>query len=76
MSTVNFSGIVNKKSPGHIGCLVHNLFNVSLHKPFGLAISKWLGNSAKLLDQVTFTITRIDLQSQVPYIEGDIVNLM
>lgn len=71
-----FTGIVNKKSPGHIGCLVHNLFNVSLHKPYGLPQLKWPGNSAKLLDQVKFTITRIDLQSQVPYIEGNIVELM
>jgi len=57
---------------GHIGCLVHGLFNVSLPQPATIYYRDWLGKDAKLQDIVTFTITKVDLQSDVPYIEGNI----
>ena len=71
-----YAGVVNRKSDGHIGCLVHGLFNVTLHKPFRTTVNDWLGKSAKLLDKVRFTVKKVDLLSQVPYIEGVIVELM
>lgn len=70
------AGVVNRKSHGHLGCLVHNLFNVSLPKPYTVNAEDWLGRTAKLADEVKFTITKVDLQSQVPYIEGNIVEVM
>jgi len=66
---------VNKKSVGHIGCLVHGLFNISLPKPFSLPAQSWQGSQANLNDEVVFTITRSDFQSQIPYIEGTIVEV-
>ncbi|KAK4009942.1 hypothetical protein OUZ56_019086 [Daphnia magna] len=69
-------GIVNRISVDHIGCLVHGLFNISLPKPFNVASENWLGKPAKLLDKVKFSITKVDLYSIVPYIEGKIVELI
>lgn len=69
-------GIVNRISVDHIGCLVHGLFNISLPKPFSITSENWLGKPAKLLDKVKFCITKVDLYSIVPYIEGKIVELM
>ncbi|XP_057368972.1 neurofilament heavy polypeptide-like [Daphnia carinata] len=69
-------GIVNRISVDHIGCLVHGLFNISLPKPFNIASESWLGKPAKLLDKVKFSITKVDLYSIVPYIEGKIVELI
>ena len=71
-----FKGVVNKKNHGHVGCLVHGLFNVSLPLLPGTNTDQWIGKSAKLLDKVRFTITRVDLLSQVPFIQGNIVELM
>ena len=67
---------MNKVTPGHISCLVHNLFNVSLPNhnfEFG-NYKKWEGSNAKLNDEVKFTITVVDLRSNhnIPYIEGKI----
>lgn len=67
---------MNRISVDHIGCLVHGLFNISLPKPFNVASENWLGKPAKLLDKVKFSITKVDLYSIVPYIEGKIVELM
>lgn len=72
----NYIGVVNRTSSDYIGCLVHGLFNISLPKPFGGNSENWAGKPARLLDRVRFSITRVDLRSVVPYIEGKIIELM
>lgn len=68
-------GTVNKKGYAHIGAVVHGLFNVSLPQSYKVPNQDWLGKTAKLQDQVKFVVTRVDLQAQVPFIEGNIVEL-
>jgi DNA-directed RNA polymerase I subunit RPA43 len=67
---------VNRISIDHIGCLVHGLFNISLPKLFNVHPDNWPGESARLCDKVRFSITKVDLNSIVPYIEGTIIELM
>ncbi|XP_046460011.1 nucleolar protein dao-5-like isoform X2 [Daphnia pulex] len=70
------TGIVNRKSGDHIGCLVHGLFNIALPKPFLVNSEQWPGKLAKLHDNVRFKIGKVDLNSVVPYIEGRIIELI
>lgn len=65
------SGIVNKKSKDHLGCLVHNIFNVSIPKPSNC--EEWIGDFAKLKQEIQFKITFIKLKSRLPYIRGEIM---
>jgi len=69
------SGVVNRKAYGHIGCLVHENFNIRLPQPYSVSSEEWLGKTAQLQDIVKFTVTRVDLQKKDPYIEGNIVEL-
>ena len=66
---------MNKKSGDHVGCLVHGLFNISLPKPH-VHSEDWFGKHAKLRDRVRFSITKVNLNTIVPYIEGKVIELM
>lgn len=72
---VVLSGIVNKKTSGFVGCLVHGLFNVSLPRPYHVAVQAWVGSSAKLHDTVKFVLRKIDLQTRIPHFEGEICEI-
>uniref|UniRef100_A0A8C4R840 DNA-directed RNA polymerase subunit n=1 Tax=Eptatretus burgeri TaxID=7764 RepID=A0A8C4R840_EPTBU len=49
-------GTVNKVSSSHVGCLVHNCFNVSLAWPS----QAWHGKELHLGDEVLFKVLRLD----------------
>jgi len=66
------TGIANKKSEGHIGCLIHKLFNVTIPRPKEVLTDEWDGNSVNIGDQVTFRIDSVDLTGHLPYIRGSI----
>ena len=65
------NGVVNKKSKDHVGCLVHQVFNVSLPKIKGGG--KWLGDNMSVGNDVLFKVTFMDLQGRLPYIKGEIL---
>lgn len=69
-------GTINRKTTSHIGCIVHHLFNVSLPRPYNVQNSDWIAKSAQLQQNVKFIITQVNFQSQVPYIEGNIKELL
>lgn len=65
-------GIVNKKSEDHVGCLVHNTFNVSLPKPED--DEEW--SKVELKSEILFHITCIDLNGRLPYIRAELVYVL
>lgn len=65
------SGIVNKKSKDHVGCLVHNIFNVSIPKP--AECENWIGDLVQIEQEIQFKITFIKLKIRLPYIRGEIM---
>jgi len=67
---VTLRGRVNKKSAGHVGCLVHDTFNASLIPPVGTNLSTWCGARAELGQQVTFTTTAVSYGDKLPIIQG------
>ena len=72
-------GVVNSKSDGHVGCLVHGVFNVSLypfHNRKNAAADKLPLKLLEVGDNVRFAVTKLDLESQVPYIEGRYITKM
>lgn len=64
-------GTVNKKSRSHVGCLVYELFNVSLPSPE--EDEPWLGDTVCLGQEVLFRIINTNLNRKLPYIQGEIV---
>merc|ERR1740124_1315657 len=63
----NLPGVVNKKSPGHLGCLVHDTFNVSL-----LAGDK--ERDVKVGQQVVIEVTKVMWGfKSLPVIQGKLV---
>lgn len=66
-----FKGTVNKISKTHIGCLMHNLFNVVIPRPD--ENPKWLGNKVKIAQEIIFKLIYTNFDRKLPYIKGDIV---
>lgn len=64
-------GVVNKKSKSHVGCLVYQLFNVSLPSPE--EDEEWLGDNVSVGQEIVFRIVDTNLNRKLPYIQGDIV---
>ncbi|XP_063919718.1 DNA-directed RNA polymerase I subunit RPA43 [Zophobas morio] len=66
-------GVVNKISKDHVGCLVHNIFNISLPKP--KHSENWIGDSLSINDEVELKITSTDFDRKLPYIKGEIISI-
>lgn len=64
------TGVVNKISSSHIGCLVHHIFNVSV--PNTDEDENWIGFDVKLQDVLGLCITKMDLDGRLPYIQASI----
>lgn len=65
-------GVVNKRSRSHIGCLVHQLFNVSLPSSDD-DDEGWLGYNLAVGQEVVFRIVEANLNRKLPYIQGEIM---
>jgi len=65
-------GRVNKKSPGHVGCLVHDTFNAAIIAPRGEDLTTWCGRNAQLGKQMIFTTTAVMFSGALPSILGTI----
>jgi len=63
-------GRVNKKSSGHVGCLVHDTFNASIAPPPGQDLSEWCGKRAEIGKQITFTVRSVSYGEKMPFIQG------
>ncbi|XP_071120447.1 DNA-directed RNA polymerase I subunit RPA43-like [Mytilus edulis] len=64
-------GIVNKKSTYHVGCLVHQCFNASIHKPRDLE-SEWEGTQLQIGEEFIFKVTNIYTNNGVLSLRGNI----
>lgn len=64
-------GIVNKKSPRHVGCLVHNCFNASVHKPRHEG-EDWVGNNLQLGEEFLFKVTNLYVHNGVMSLRGNL----
>jgi DNA-directed RNA polymerase I subunit RPA43 len=64
-------GVVSKKSKDHVGCLVHNIFNVSLPRP--KHVENWIGQTLIPNSEVKFKITYTNFKGKLPYITGEII---
>jgi len=67
---VALRGRVNKKSAGHVGCLVHDVFNAAITPPIGANLSRWCGARAQIGKQITFITTAVSFGDKVPIIQG------
>ena len=41
-------GVVNRKSPNHVACLVHGCFNVACNRPHDQTVQEWCGSRARM----------------------------
>merc|ERR1712179_576943 len=66
-------GVVCKKSKNHIGLLVYSKFNVSAICPEGwLNTDNWCGSRVEEQDEVTVTVTYLNMKDYVPTIKVQI----
>lgn len=63
-------GRVNKKSSGHVGCLVHQTFNASISPEPGHDLSTWCGKRVEIGQQIEFTISSVCYGEKMPIIQG------
>jgi DNA-directed RNA polymerase I subunit RPA43 len=66
-------GVVNKKSPNHVGCLVHRCFNASVHKPHDLMV-EWQGSHLQLGEEFVFEVKKIFVHNGVMSLRGILCN--
>jgi len=67
---VTLRGRVNKKSAGHVGCLVHDVFNAAITPPIGQNLSRWCGAQAQIGKQISFMTTAVSFGDKLPIIQG------
>lgn len=67
---VKLRGRVNKKSAGHVGCLVHDVFNAAITPPIGQNLSRWCGAQAQIGKQISFMTTAVSFGDKLPIIQG------
>jgi len=67
-------GVVSKKSPTHVSCLVHGVFNVPCHKPHNLK-GTWWGAKVNIKQVVHLTVLKTDMSQKVPFILGALQNI-
>lgn len=65
------TGIVNKKSKDHVGCLVHGIFNVSV--PNKSEDDAWPGYHVEIGEEVLLQVTYINLDARLPYIRTSFI---
>lgn len=71
---VIFSGIVNKKSQDHIGCLVHKYFNATISRPNEVKFDNWSGKELNIGDVILFKVSNVNLGRRLPYIRGFLID--
>lgn len=63
-------GTVKKKSPHHLSCLVHKMFNISVPRPQSISTQMWDGSSVEEGDTVRIIVTNVDMSFYLPMITG------
>ncbi|KAK4877544.1 hypothetical protein RN001_010050 [Aquatica leii] len=67
------TGVVNKKSEDHVGCLVYETFNASIPKPEEEDVNNWIGSKVEIGEEISFKITFLKLDVRLPYIRGEFI---
>lgn len=63
-------GTVNIKGQNRMSCLVHHVFIVTIQESLDPNQNEWLRNQLNIGDEVIFRIADIDLNEDIPYIKG------
>ncbi|XP_050426196.1 serine-rich adhesin for platelets-like [Adelges cooleyi] len=66
--------VVNQVSESHVGCLVLELFNVSIVRPENKPYRCWQGSKVKKDDKINVRILSFDTTKKLPHITGEIVS--
>ncbi|XP_075684783.1 DNA-directed RNA polymerase I subunit RPA43 [Rhinoderma darwinii] len=70
-------GVVNKRAPSHIGCLIHGCFNASIPRPVTMPVDAWKHMELNIGDQLEFEAFRMDSDAEgVFFIRGRLPKLM
>ncbi|KAK4294024.1 hypothetical protein Pmani_033323 [Petrolisthes manimaculis] len=65
-------GVVKRKSPGHLGCLVHGRFNVSVLRTQDAKKQEWCGMQLEEGDQVKLKLVDVKLGYYMPYFKAEL----
>lgn len=68
------SAVVNQVSENHVGCLVLDLFNVSILRPEHQTFDYWEGSKVKKDEKIFVEVLSYDLTKKLPHITGKIVS--
>lgn len=66
----SLQGTVKKKSPSHLSCLVHRIFNVSVPRPQEVSAQEWEGSTLEEGDVIEVAVTNVDMTLYLPMITG------
>ncbi|CAH0383578.1 unnamed protein product [Bemisia tabaci] len=67
-------GTVSHVEEKHMVCHVHNIFHVSVLKPYSKPFEEWGGSKVKLGDTVEIEITAKLLREDIPYVQGKLLS--
>lgn len=70
--SAHVTAVVNKKSKNHVGCLMYNVFNVSIIKPADLPFDHWSGRHVEVNETISFKVVKVDISEVIPYIIGEL----
>lgn len=69
--SLKLTGIVNRMSEDHIGCVCHKYFNATIKRPEEASYELWKNKKIFINQSITFRVKDLDYTGAIPVIEGD-----